>query len=274
MTKILPITNIKVEIGNFDPQKINNPDIEGVEYQNGEQMGFWNVREYVLDRDKHTCQCCKGKSKDTILNVHHIESRKTGGDAPNNLITLCKTCHNKLHNGELPNFKPKRGKSLKDAAVMNVIKKRLYDELVEMFPSITVRYTFGYITKHTRISNNIMKKSHRIDARCITGNPNVKTSDNVYSVKQVRTRNRRVEKDKILKGGKKQKNQCSYKIKGFRNFDKVKYNGRICFITGKRTRGVFCLRDIDYKLINGDVSYKKLKFVDERKSFLFDLVKE
>ena len=52
-------------------------------------MDFWNVREYVLFRDGHQCQCCKGKSKDPILNVHHIESRMTGGNAPNNLITLC-----------------------------------------------------------------------------------------------------------------------------------------------------------------------------------------
>lgn len=273
VTDMLPITVLKVEIGNFDAQVINNPEIEGVEYQNGVQKGFWNVREYVLYRDKHICQCCKGKSKDPVLNVHHIESRKTGGNAPNNLITLCETCHNKLHKGELTNFKPKRSKSLRDAAVMNIIKKRLYDELVEMFPEITVRYTFGYITKHTRISNNIMEKSHRIDARCITGNPNVQLSDNVYSTKQVRTRNRHIEKDNILKGGKKKKNQCSYKIKGFRNFDKVKYDGKTCFITGKRTSGFFCLRDIDYKLIDGSVSYKKLKFVDERKSFLFDLVK-
>ena len=86
--KILPISNIIVEVASFDIQKIKNPDISGRDYQKGEQLDFWNVREYVLFRDGHTCQCCKGKSKDKILNVHHIESRKTGGNAPNNLITL------------------------------------------------------------------------------------------------------------------------------------------------------------------------------------------
>lgn len=83
--KILPIARIIVEVASFDIQKIKNPDIKGIEYQQGEQLDFWNVREYVLSRDSYTCQCCKGKSKDKILNVHHIESRKTGGDAPNNL---------------------------------------------------------------------------------------------------------------------------------------------------------------------------------------------
>lgn len=97
--KILPVTKIIVETASFDIQKIKNPGIEGVEYQHGDQLDFWNVREYVLFRDGHTCQCCKGKSKDNILNVHHIESRKTGGNAPNNLITLCETCHKAYHKG-------------------------------------------------------------------------------------------------------------------------------------------------------------------------------
>ncbi len=43
----------------FDTQKLKNPDIQGVEYQNGGQKGFSNVREYVLFRDEHTCKHCK-----------------------------------------------------------------------------------------------------------------------------------------------------------------------------------------------------------------------
>ena len=86
--QILPVSRIVVETASFDVQKLKNPEIQGAEYQQGEQLGFWNVREYVLFRDGHTCQHCHGKSKDKVLNVHHIESRKTGGDAPSNLITL------------------------------------------------------------------------------------------------------------------------------------------------------------------------------------------
>lgn len=109
----LPISRIIVEIAQFDTQKIKNPDISGNEYQEGDQLGFWNVREYVLARDGHKCQHCKGKSKDPILNVHHIESRKTGGDSPSNLITLCETCHKEYHKGNI-DLKVKRGKSLRD----------------------------------------------------------------------------------------------------------------------------------------------------------------
>ena len=111
--KILPITRLVVEVASFDIQKIKNPDISGDEYNQGEQLGFWNVREYILWRDNHECQHCHGKSKDNILNVHHIENRKTGGNSPNNLITLCETCHHKYHQGEIE-LKIKRGKSFRD----------------------------------------------------------------------------------------------------------------------------------------------------------------
>src|SRR6266571_8877955 len=94
---ILPVHHTTLEVAQFDIQKIRNPEIRGREYQEGPQLGFWNVREYVMFRDAHRCKWCFGKSKDPILTVHHIESRKTGGDSPDNLITLCETCHDLVH---------------------------------------------------------------------------------------------------------------------------------------------------------------------------------
>jgi len=74
--KILPISQITVEVASFDIQKIQKTDIKGVDYQQGVQLGFENVRAYVLHRDGYTCQHCKGRSKEVTLHVHHIESRK------------------------------------------------------------------------------------------------------------------------------------------------------------------------------------------------------
>ena len=109
---LLPVSKTTIEVAQFDQQKMENDLIQGVEYQQGEQMGFWNVREYVLARDGHKCQYCKGKSGDKVLNVHHLESRKTGGNAPGNLITLCETCHKAYHRGEFE-LKIKRNTSLR-----------------------------------------------------------------------------------------------------------------------------------------------------------------
>ena len=55
--RILPVSKIIVETAAFDVQKIENPDISGEGYQQGSQLDFWNVREYVLWRDNHECQC-------------------------------------------------------------------------------------------------------------------------------------------------------------------------------------------------------------------------
>ena len=268
---ILPITNIVVEVASFDIQKIKNPSISGVEYQQGEQLNFWNVREYVLHRDNHTCQCCKGKSKDNILNVHHIESRKTGGNAPNNLITLCETCHTKYHKGLIKLPKTiKRGMSFRDAAFMGIMRWAFYNKLKTIYPNVSL--TYGYITKNTRI-NNHLPKDHYIDARCISGHPLATPLNYVYYQKKVRCHNRQIHKNTFLKGGIRKRNQAPYLVKGFRLFDKVLYQGQECFIFGRRSAGYMDIRLLDGTCINPSASFKKLKLLEPRSSYLVEIHK-
>ena len=265
--KILPITKITVEVASFDIQKIKNPDIQGVGYQQGEQLDFWNTREYVLFRDDHTCQCCKGKSKDPRLNVHHIESRKTGGDAPNNLITLCETCHKAYHQGKIKLPKRiKRGMVFRDATFMGIMRWEFYNQLKAKYGDI-VFMTFGYITKHTRIENNLTK-THYSDARCISGNANAETLGYYYQQKKVRNHNRSLHKSTILKGGIRKSNQAPKYVYGYQLFDKVLYNGMECYIFGRRSSGGFDLRLIDGTKVSAWAGYKKLKLLECRKTIL------
>jgi N6-L-threonylcarbamoyladenine synthase len=267
--RILPITKIIVEVASFDIQKIKNPDIQGVEYQQGNQLTFWNVREYVLFRDGHKCNGKKG-CKNKILNVHHIESRKTGGDSPNNLITLCEDYHNDYHSGKLK-LNLKRGQSFRDAAFMGIMRWSFYNKLKGLYPNVNL--TYGYITKNTRITNNLSKE-HTIDALCITGNPTVKQLDDYYFIKQVRKHNRQIHKANILKGGKKKLNQAPYLVKGFRLFDKVKFQEKECFIFGRRSSGYFDLRTLDGIKIHASASVKKLELIELRKSLLWERRKQ
>lgn len=265
INKILPITKIIVETASFDIQKIKNPDIQGVEYQQGEQLDSWNVREYVLWRDSHACQYCHGKSKDKILNTHHIESRKTGGNTPNNLITLCNTCHSLYHQGKIL-LNAKRGKKFNDAAFMGIMRWAFYNKLKELYPRVSM--TFGYITKNTRIENDLPKE-HYVDARCISGNPKAKPLGCYYYQKKVRCHNRQIHKAHILKGGTKKRNQAEYLVKGFRLYDKVKYDGKEYFIFGRRSSGYFDIRDLQGNKVNkGSISYKKIKLIEIRKYYL------
>ena len=265
--KILPISKIVVEVAAFDIQKIKNPDISGKEYQEGEQMDFWNVREYVLFRDGHQCQCCKGKSKDPILNVHHIESRKTGGDAPNNLITLCETCHKGYHTGtiKLP-VTIKRGMMFKDAAFMGIMRWAFYNKLNEQYSDVSL--TYGYITKKIRIETKLPKE-HYIDARCISGHPGAVPNDTVYYQKKVRYHNRQLHKATILKGGIRKNNQAPKNVKGFRLFDTVRYKNKYYFVFGRRLSGFFDIRTLDgAKINNGSLSCKKINLICHNNGWL------
>lgn len=102
-------------------------------------------------------------------------------------------------------MKVKRGKSLRDAAVMGIMKWKLYEELKSRYPNVSM--TFGYITKYNRIKYGI-EKSHTSDAFVISRNFNAKRIERQYLKRLIRRHNRQIHKMKILKGGKKKNNQA------------------------------------------------------------------
>ena len=271
--RVLPITKIVIETASFDIQKIKNPEVEGTDYQQGEQLGFWNVREYVLFRDGHVCQACKGRSKDLILNVHHIESRKTGGDAPGNLITLCEACHKAYHAGKLKQFSPRRGASFRAETFMGIMRWTVFNRLRERHPELPVTNTYGYLTKHKRIVAGL-PKTHCADAFCIAGVLDAKRRGEYLFQKQTRRHNRQIHKLTILKGGVRKRHQAPYLVHGFRLFDKVLCKGKIGFIIGRRSSGAFDVRRLNGTKISAGISYKKLSLLEKRKMFLTELRKE
>jgi len=190
LRQVLPITSVIVEVGSFDTQRMQNPETQGLEYQLGEQKGFWNVREYVLWRDDHKCQNpdCQRKGKDNILEVHHLGFWKNDrSDRPGNLITLCVDCHNPRHHqkgGYLYGWEP-RVKDYRPAAFMNTVRWKLAEHL-------GAQPTFGYQTKSKRIALGL-PKSHWNDAFAIQGS---KAKSRSYGMKleQIRRNNRSLEK--------------------------------------------------------------------------------
>ena len=265
---ILPITKLVVEVASFDIQKIKHPVISGEEYQQGEQLNFWNVREYVLFRDNHECQCCHGKSKNNVLNVHHIESRKTGGNSPNNLVTLCETCHHKYHQGYIE-LNLKRGQSFRDATFMGIMRWTLYNRLQEIYPNVNL--TYGYITKHNRIKYNL-SKDHYIDARCISGNPQATPLSYIFYQKKVRCHNRKLHKLTVDSGGVRKKSQSPKYVFGYQLFDMVSLPGnKIGFIFGRRNSGQFDIRDIFGNRIK-EITYKKIRLIKSRENIIKEVV--
>ena len=263
---VLPVRNIIVEVAQFDTQLLKNPEISGEQYQQGVQLGFWNTREYVLWRDNHQCQHCHGKSKDNILNVHHLESRKTGGDSPDNLITLCETCHKAYHRGEIQLKAKRSSKSLRDAAFMSIMRWAVYNRLKLNYPRKNVHITYGYITKHQRIENGIVK-SHCSDAFCIAGNLQAKRSDNITIGRCVPRHGRSLHVFVPTKGGKRRSAIASHWIGKSRlqRFDTVRYEGRECIISGS-TGGRPVLRNADWTkaTVSSSVNSKTVQFLSRK----------
>ena len=267
--RFLPVTSVTIEVAQFDTQLLKNPDIAGEQYQQGPRLGFWNTREYVLFRDNHQCQHCHGRSGDKVLNVHHLESRKTGGDSPDNLITLCETCHKAYHAGKVELKLKRNFQSLHDAAAMNIMRWRVYNELKQSL-DIPVRLTYGYITKYIRIHAGL-EKAHAVDARCISGNTAVVPVEELFCFRQLRRHNRKVMKSNLLKGGRWKHNQAPRDIKGFRHFDIVRYNTVPAYIHGRRSSGYFVVKDFEGHTLSNSASYKSLGLIRHNNQMFYSI---
>jgi hypothetical protein len=259
---ILPITETIVEVAAFDIQKIKNPGIKNEEYQQGEQLNSWNVREYVLYRDNHTCQRCKGKSKDKVLRTHHIISRKIGGDRPANLLTLCDSCHVKYHKGKI-DLKVKKTNGYKAETFMSMVRWRLANQL--KVSGENAKHTYGYFTKHKRIEQGL-SKSHINDAYVIANGNGQKRAGVHYKQKQVRKCNR-----KLFKGIRSHiRNTAPRFIKGFQRFDKVLWNKIECFVFGRRQTGYFVLRKLDGTTVHSSAKVRDLTLLESAKTLLME----
>jgi len=182
LKQLLPISDIIVETASFDIQKLNNPEISGKEYHQGNLYEQSNLRSFILAREKNTCQLCKeGYSKTDHWHKHHIIPRSQGGtDKPDNIALLHEKCHDKLHAKGL--YKQlEKNKQYKEATFMNIVKGKFKEDL-------NCKTVFGY---ETFIKRNELQlsKSHSNDAFVIAGG-SIQNRCFEYLVKQKRRNNR------------------------------------------------------------------------------------
>ena len=261
---LLPVNEhrIRVETASFDIHALSNPQVyqNPQLYQQGLQYGFENTKAYVLTRDQHTCQICKGKRGVKEHHCHHIIFREAGGsDHPDNLIALCKACHNDLHTGKLELKQIGRKKRLAPATQMNVLRSQL-------LKSIPGEETFGYITKTHRYALGL-PKTHYIDASIIASRG-----------KTLRFKQTTILYKKCVaagdyqqtKGRRSEQSIPTGKLGGFRKFDQVRYGGGTYIIKGRMASGYAILMDIHgTKVTLGHIpKLRGMKRLRARKSWL------
>ncbi len=173
LIKLCPINSIAMELVKFDPQKLDNPEISGVEYQQG-TLYQYEVREYLLEKFNRTCAYCGAKN--VPLEIEHIKPKsKNGSNRISNLTIACIPCNQTKSNQDLRDFladKPSVLQQilaqvkapLKDAAAVNSTRWKLFNALKETGLPVTTG-TVGQ-TKFNRTQQRL-RKTHWLDAACV-----------------------------------------------------------------------------------------------------------
>lgn len=167
LRSLVPLTGLSMELVRFDTQKLQHPELTGVEYQQGELLGY-EVREYLLEKFHRTCVYC-GK-KEVPLQVEHIVPKSRGGsDRVSNLTLACAPCNRKKGNKTaqefgFPKVQEQAKKPLRDAAMMNATRFALMNTLKEL--GLALETGTGGSTKYNR-SKQGYPKTHWLDAVCV-----------------------------------------------------------------------------------------------------------
>jgi hypothetical protein len=262
---ILPVHEWIFEIANFDLHRLANPDVSGEDYQQGEQYGFENVREYVLWRDRHTCQNPKCDHTDPVLTIHHIQQRMNcGSNRPANLITLCRTCHLNYHKGQPLDLKVPE--SVRGATQLNIVKSYIMRATTHLNRTVT----FGYITKANRTALGL-PKTHIQDAFVIAGRGKRHTRARVnYLGIFFRRQNR-----KLFKGAHSHIRNTVPQVNGFKRWDRVCLADRSeGIIYGLRSSGYFDVRRLDGTVLSHAISHRALRRVEGARTLCVERVAE
>lgn len=180
----VPLTAISYELVKFDTQLMDNPDIKGIEYQQGSLMGY-EIREYLLEKFKRTCVYCG--IEDVLFEIEHVYPRSKGGsNRISNLALSCRKCNvekddmllsewvsvlsskkdkrSKTIASNIPKVQQQLKKSLKDTAIVNATRWKLLDILKQT--KLPVECGSGGLTKMNRIELGL-PKDHHYDACCV-----------------------------------------------------------------------------------------------------------
>uniref|UniRef100_UPI000368114D RNA-guided endonuclease IscB n=1 Tax=Marinobacter gelidimuriae TaxID=2739064 RepID=UPI000368114D len=176
---LVPVAGISQELVRFDTQKMANPEISGVEYQQGTLLGY-EIREYLLEKWGRECAYCT--DTDTPLQIEHIDPKANGGsNRISNLTLACQPCNQekgrqslvdffatskrlKNHQARLDCILKQCKKPLRDASAVNSTRWALYQALKKT--GLPVEVGTGGRTKFNRCRLGI-PKTHALDAACV-----------------------------------------------------------------------------------------------------------
>ncbi len=245
VASFLPVHQVKVEVGSFDTQKMQNPEIAGLKYQQGSLEGY-HLREYVLAKWQHRCSYCGASGLQ--LQIEHIVPKARGGsDRASNLALACEPCNRAkgkqtAEEFGYPEIQVQVREPLRDAAHVSSTKTALVAQLAQQFGADRVSVTYGYETKYKRIQVLDLAKSHTHDAvaiACELGEV-VIPSSLVYQIRCIPRGHYQ------LYNGKRSEHRvwAPRKVKGWKLYELVEAKGQVGYIGGRRLKGSFVVKDL------------------------------
>src|SRR5438270_1914917 len=173
LARLCPLGALSLELVKFDLQALQNPEITGTQYQQGNLMGY-ELREYLLEKWQRMCAYC-GKGQ-IPLQIEHIVSRAKGGtDRTSNLALACEACNQAKGDQHARDFLANKPEvlarilaqaqaPLRDAAAVNTTRWKLFERLKAT--GLPLETGSGGLTKYNRTRRNL-PKTHWLDASCV-----------------------------------------------------------------------------------------------------------
>jgi 5-methylcytosine-specific restriction endonuclease McrA len=260
VASILPIGRVNVEVASFDTQKMQNPEIQGEEYQQGQLQGYL-LREYLLAKWGRKCVYCQAQG--IPLQIEHLTPRSRGGsNRASNLAMACEPCNTRKGTQTAsefgyPEIQAQAKTPLRDAAHVSSLKTAVLTQLRAHFGTERIAITYGYETKYKRIQMLALPKSHANDAVAIACEMGeiVKAESSVYQIRCIARGSYQ------LSNGKRSEHKvwAPKKLHGWKLYELVEAKGQLGYIGGRRVKGAFVVKDVVSGKTLSEVTPRKLR---------------
>jgi hypothetical protein len=257
LSRYVNVERVVAETAQFDIHRLMNPEVEGEGYQHG-LLFKTDLRHYLYGKFRGKCAYCK-KDLEKDWQADHVQPKSCGGsDKVSNRVAACETCNQEKGNKTAEEFGHPEVIALAErdyapAAIVNSIRTALMKALADIAPVVE---TDGALTARNRRKAKL-EKSHAVDALVALNAP----EKIVVPENELRIVVRSCGSRQLVNGPRgEHKIRLGREIKGYRQWDLVEWQGRRCYVKGRRKKGSFLLSDLFGEKVT-EASAKKLRLI-------------
>lgn len=156
--KLLHVTDWTVQVDKYSFMVLDNGMIWGSDFCNGRMKGYKSVNDYVRARQGGKCIICGHP----IEHFHHVVPRHMGGsDLPENIVGLCKTCHEGIHTDKIQTALKGKFKKYAALSALNQAMPFILKEMISAYGKDGIN-TISYTDVTAYLADNSIDRSTAI----------------------------------------------------------------------------------------------------------------